>query len=210
MRTALPRREVFSTARSLSTLSTAQGEVIEPPAAQPTPRAPDAGSVTGSTNRHTGRVLHRHPFLSLLTGSYLVFVGWLTLTPQPIGPGQEQLILRVLDALHRRGYAGSIDYAHLEFLANIALFVPIGMFLLLLFGAGQWWLAAIGSFALTAFIETLQHQIPGRVPDERDLVANTLGGLFGIAVALVLTMRATIRRRRHRRQRKELQRSSVP
>ncbi|MFA6575085.1 MAG: VanZ family protein [Nocardioides sp.] len=144
-------------------------------------------------------MLHRHPFLSLLSGGYLVFVGWLTLTPQPIGPDDQQLILRVLDALHRRGYAESVDYDRLEFLANIALFVPIGVFLLLLFGAGQWWLAGIGSFLLTSFIETVQQQIPGRVSDDRDLLANTVGGLIGIAVALVLTMPATLRRRRGRR-----------
>ncbi|MCW2850807.1 MAG: hypothetical protein JWM84_471 [Nocardioides sp.] len=150
-------------------------------------------------DRHTDGVLHRHPLLSLLTGGYLAFVAWLTLTPQPLGPDDQQLIVRALDALHRRGYAESIDYARLEFLANIALFVPIGMFLLLLFGAGQWWLAGIGSFLLTAAIETAQRQIPGRVSDDRDLLANTMGGLVGIAVALVLTMPATLRRRRRRR-----------
>src|SRR5689334_4121707 len=98
---------------------------------------------------HTRGMLHRHPFLSLVTGGYLVFVAWLTLTPQPIGADQQDLIMRGLDALHRRGYAESIDYNRLEFLANIGLFVPIGMFLLLLFGAGGWWIAAGGSFALT-------------------------------------------------------------
>lgn len=147
-------------------------------------------------------MLHRHPFLSLLTGAYLVFVGWLTLTPQPIGPNQQELILRILDGLHRRGYAERLDYNRLEFLANIGLFVPIGMFLLLLFGAGFWWLAAIGSFAMTAFIEKAQQYIPGRVSDERDIVANTLGALIGIAIALVLTMPATLRRRRARRARR--------
>lgn len=151
-------------------------------------------------------MFHRHPFLSLLTGAYLVFVGWLTLTPQPIGPNQQQLIERLLDGLHRRGYAESLDYSRLEFLANIALFVPIGMFLLLLFGAGFWWLAAIGSFAMTAFIEKAQQYIPGRVSDERDLVANTVGALIGIVVAFVLTLPATIRRRQ-RKQRQRLQRA---
>jgi glycopeptide antibiotics resistance protein len=140
-------------------------------------------------------MLHRHPFLSVITGGYLLFVVWLTLSPQPIGPDEQQLIQRLLDALHRRGYAESLDYERLEFLANIALFVPIGMFLLLLFGAGGWWLAAIGSFAMTAVIETLQHQIPGRVPDDRDLFANTVGALIGIVIALVLTLPATLRRR---------------
>ena len=140
-------------------------------------------------------MLHRHPFLSVITGGYLLFVVWLTLSPQPIGPDEQQLIQRLLDALHRRGYAESLDYERLEFLANIALFVPIGMFLLLLFGAGGWWLAAIGSFAMTAVIETLQHQIPGRVPDDRDLFANTVGALIGIVIALVLTLPTTLRRR---------------
>ena len=83
--------------------------------------------------------------------------------------------------------------------ANIALFVPIGMFLLLLFGAGGWWLAAIASFAMTAFIESAQSQIPGRVSDGRDLIANTGGALIGIAIALILTLPATMRRRERKR-----------
>ncbi len=144
-------------------------------------------------------MFHRHPFLSLVTGGYLVFVAWLTLTPEPIGPDQQQFIQRVLDGLHRRGYAEALDYDQLEFLANIALFVPIGVFLLLLFGAGGWWLAAIGSFAMTAVIETLQQQIPGRVSDDRDLLANGIGALIGIAIALVLTLPATLRRRDRKR-----------
>lgn len=149
--------------------------------------------------RHTGGVLHRHPFLSLLTGAYLVFLGWLTLTPQADHTREVQLVQRVLDALHRRGYAESVDYERFEFLANIALFVPVGVFLLLLFGAGGWWLAVLSSFAMTLFIEGMQTQIPGRVTDERDLAANSLGALIGIVLALVLTMPATLRRRRRRR-----------
>lgn len=142
-------------------------------------------------------MLHRHPFLSLVTGAYVALVGWLTLTPQPIGPAND-LITRVIDGLHRRGYAAWLDYDRAEFGLNIAMFVPIGMFLLLLFGAGLWWLAGIMSFAMTAAIEFAQHYVPGRVPDDRDLVANTVGALIGIVVALVLTLPATLRRRRRR------------
>ena len=149
-------------------------------------------------------MLHRHPFLSLLTGGYLIFVAWLTLTPQPIDADDQRYIHRVLDALHQRGYAESLDYNRLEFLANIGLFVPIGMFLLLLFGAGGWWLAGIGSFAMTIFIETAQSQIPGRVSDERDLIANTLGAVIGIVITLVLTLPATLRRRERKRYKREL------
>lgn len=146
-------------------------------------------------------MLHRHPFLSLVTGAYLVFVGWLTLTPQAMHTSQAEFAVRILDALHRRGYAETIDYARFEFLANIGLFVPVGVFLLLLFGAGGWWLALIASFAMTAGIEYSQHYIPGRVPDERDLVANGTGAAIGVMVGLVLTLPATLRRRRLRDQR---------
>jgi VanZ family protein len=143
-------------------------------------------------------MFRRHPLLSLLTSAYLVFVAWLTLTPHPIGTGQQDLLLRLLDGLHRRGYAGSLDFDRAEFLANIALFVPIGMFLLLLFGASGWWAAVLVPIAMTGGIEYAQHYIPDRVPDRRDLVANTSGALIGVVLALVLTAPSTLRRRAER------------
>lgn len=144
-------------------------------------------------------MFHRHPVLSLLTGTYLAFVAWLTLTPQAYASAHISIIFRVLDALHRHGYLLSVDDNRLEFLANIALFLPVGMFLLLLFGTRLWWLALTAAFALTAFIETAQRSIPGRVSDERDLLANGLGAVIGVLIAVVLTLPAELRRRRRRR-----------
>ena len=144
-------------------------------------------------------MLHRHPLLSLLTGSYLAFVAWVTLTPQSYAAEHITIIYRVLAVFHRHGYLLSIDDSRLEFLANIALFVPVGMFLLLLFGTRLWWVALAASVALTTAIEIAQRGIPGRVPDERDLIANGLGAVIGILIALVLTAPAALRRRRRRR-----------
>jgi glycopeptide antibiotics resistance protein len=144
-------------------------------------------------------MLHRHPLLSLLTGGYLAFVAWVTLTPQSVAVQHIAIIYRVLGVFHRHGYLLSIDDSRLEFLANIALFVPVGMFLLLLFGTRLWWLALVASLALTSAIEIAQRSIPGRVSDERDLMANGLGAVVGILVALVLTAPAALRRRRRRR-----------
>ena len=155
-------------------------------------------------------VFHRHPLLSLLTGGYLAFVAWLTLTPQAYASAHISIIYRVLDALHRRGLLLSIDDNELEFLANVALFVPVGMFLLLLVGTRLWWVALASSFAMTAFIETAQRSIPGRVPDGRDLVANGLGAVIGVLVATVLTLPAALRRRRHRRLVAESRAARVP
>ena len=146
-------------------------------------------------------MLHRHPVLSLLTGGYLAFVAWLTLTPQADAVEHISIIYRLLDVVHQQGFLLTIDDAELEFLANIALFVPVGMFLLLLFGTRLWWLALTASFGLTAVIEFAQRSIPGRVPDERDLLANGLGAVIGVLIAVVLTLPGELRRRRIRRQR---------
>jgi VanZ family protein len=146
-------------------------------------------------------VFHRHPFLSLTTFAYMGFVGLVTLTPESRAPIPIGLVVRVLDALHRRGYLETLTVYRVEFLANIAMFVPIGVFLLLLVGAERWWVALFLPFFLTAFIETAQRGIPGRVPDPRDVLANTLGGIAGVVLAMILTLPATLRRRRRKRER---------
>jgi len=146
-------------------------------------------------------MFHRHPFLSLATFVYLGFVGMVTLTPENHAPVPLGLASRVLDALHWRGYALWLDLPRLEFLANIAMFVPIGVFLLLLVGAERWWIALFLPFFLTVFIETAQRGIPGRIADPRDVVANTMGGVAGVVLAMVLTLPATLRRQRRKRQR---------
>lgn len=144
-------------------------------------------------------MFHRHPFLSLITFVYVVFVGWVTLTPSSVAPTGSAFILRVLARLQRYEDLSWLTYTRAEFLANIALFVPVGLFLLLLVGTRFWWVAGFGAFVMTAAIETAQRTIPGRVPDERDILANTAGALAGIVVGLVLTFPASRRRAAARR-----------
>jgi VanZ family protein len=147
-------------------------------------------------------VFHRHPFLSLLTFAYLGFVGLVTLTPASEQPDYSALAARVLARLERYPdldpITARLSVARVEFLANIGLFVPVGVFVLLLFGSRLWWVAVAGSIALTSAIETAQRSIPGRVPDPRDVVANSIGAVIGVALALVLTLPGTLRRRRRR------------
>ena len=148
-------------------------------------------------------MLHRHPLLSLVTGAYLVFVAWLTLTPSSSAPTSSDLVMRVLARLQAYDELSWLTYDRAELLANVALFVPVGLFLLLLFGTRLWWVAGAAAIALTSAIELAQRSIPGRVPDERDIAANTLGALIGIVIGVVLTLPATLRRSRDARARRE-------
>lgn len=147
-------------------------------------------------------MLHRHPFLSLLTLLYLGFVGLVTLTPGSGQPDYYDLAGRVLVRLQRYPeldpVTSRLSVERIEFLANIGLFVPLGVFLLLLVGGRLWWVALAAGVVLTSMIENIQKSIPGRVSDPRDVAANSIGMLLGVALAIVLTLPATMRRRRER------------
>jgi glycopeptide antibiotics resistance protein len=147
-------------------------------------------------------VLHRHPFLSALTIGYLGLVGLVTLTPGSEQPDYSGLAARVLARLQRypdlAPLTSRLSVERVEFLANIALFVPLGVFLLLLVGSRLWWVALAAGVVLTSMIENVQRSIPGRVSDPRDVAANSIGMVVGILLALVLTLPGTLRRRRER------------
>ena len=149
-----------------------------------------------------GGVLHRHPFLSLLTLLYLGFVGLVTLTPGSDTPDYYDLAARVLARMQRYPELDPLTHRlsveRIEFLANIGLFVPLGVFLLLLVGTRAWWVALMAGIVLTSMIERVQGEIPGRVSDPRDVAANSIGMFVGIAVAIVLTLPATLRRNREK------------
>ena len=147
-------------------------------------------------------MLHRHPFLGLLTLLYTGFVGLVTLTPGSDTPDYYGFATRVLARLQRYPELDPLTYRlsveRIEFLANIGLFVPLGMFVLLLVGTRLWWVALAGGIVVTSMIEAVQKEIPGRVSDPRDVAANTIGMFLGIFLAIVLTLPATLRRNRQR------------
>ena len=147
-------------------------------------------------------MLHRQPFLSLMTMAYLGFVGLVTLTPGNEQPDYAGLAGQVLARLERypelEPVTSRLSVERVEFLANIGLFVPLGMFVLLLVGTRLWLVAFTVGIVLTSMIESVQREIPGRVSDPRDVAANSIGMFVGIAVAIVLTLPGTLRRRRER------------
>lgn len=128
----------------------------------------------------------RHPVLSLLTIAYLALVGWLTLSPVS-GSNQFSFLWTLAEFFERHRSTEWITFNVIEFSANVAMFVPIGLFFVLLLGRRQWWLAIALGVLLTVGIELAQQNIANRVSDPRDLLANSIGAVVGTLLALVLT-----------------------
>jgi glycopeptide antibiotics resistance protein len=81
----------------------------------------------------------------------------------------------------------------IEFAANIAVFVPLGFLLTLLFRHP--WYGTILAVVLSAGVEIAQVVIPHRQPTLRDVISNSIGAAIGAGIAWIV-----IERRRHRAQ----------
>jgi VanZ family protein len=146
-------------------------------------------------------MLLRHPVLGTATALYLGLVAWITLSPEPYDRRIDGFLFRALRALHRHDGTAWITYSFVEGAANVAMFLPVGMFLVLLLGRSRWWLAIAIGVGLSALIETAQMFLPSRVSDVRDLLHNGLGALLGVVLVLILTARSENARRRALRRR---------
>ena len=144
-------------------------------------------------------MFRHHPVLSVVTFLYLGVVGFITLGPQPLDEGTDSLVWRLLAFFSRFDALSWVTYATLEFWANVAMFVPVGLFFVLLLGRRRWWVAVVAGVALTCAIEFAQMFLPDRVSDPRDIVANSVGAFVGVIVALIVTWPAAVRRARERR-----------
>ncbi|AOX45494.1 VanZ family protein [Microbacterium sp. BH-3-3-3] len=130
-------------------------------------------------------------------GLCLALVLLVTMSPTPIDQGYESAIERVLSVLHRNGVPGWFGYRWLEFSANIALFVPVGYFLSLLFPTRFLWIALPLVPSLSVTLETLQFFVlPARFATVNDVIANTIGGWGGVAAAAITVAAVHIRDRR--------------
>lgn len=130
--------------------------------------------------------------LVILTLAYIALIGWVTLSTADNGSAVRESSTWIIRMLERLPLG--INGEQWEFALNIAMFMPLGLLLVLTFGARFFWVAALGGIALSLSLEGLQQFIPYRVPDVRDLLANGLGGIIGMFFGLALL--AMVPRRR--------------
>lgn len=138
----------------------------------------------------------RHRLLVAITALYVLAVAWVTLNPSPGDPHGDAFLQGVLAAFASAPALSWVDYDVVEFAANIALFVPVGVLFALLLGAGRRWLAVTLAFAMTLTIEFVQLFEPARVSDARDLLANGLGAVIGVGVVVLVGGRRRVGVRR--------------
>lgn len=117
--------------------------------------------------------------------AYLAVVAWVVFWPSA-GPATSSVVW-MADVLGSIGAPAWMSGAIVEFLANIALFVPLsflGSLLIVSWSRPRWLL--IG-FCASAVIELGQLAVlPDRSATIVDVVANTLGALLGAALVLPL------------------------
>lgn len=81
------------------------------------------------------------------------------------------------------------SYAVFEFLANIALFVPLGLLLVAAFPRANAWVVLLIGYSASATIELVQTLLPSRYPTLSDVIANALGTAIGCLIARVFVRR---------------------
>ncbi|WP_210506498.1 VanZ family protein [Naasia sp. SYSU D00057] len=121
-----------------------------------------------------------------LLGVYLAAVLVITLTPAPVDRPFRGSLARLIQELHERGVPAWIGYGEIEFTGNVLLFVPAGFLAALVLARRDWWIVAVAAPVFSALIEFAQALfLTERFPTVSDIVANSVGGAFGAALALL-------------------------
>ncbi|WP_136029687.1 VanZ family protein [Microbacterium sp. PF5] len=118
---------------------------------------------------------------------YLLFVGFTVWLPASVSAKVTGLVGVMAAWVSDAGIASYERSAVvLEILANVALFVPVGLLLALALPRLRLWQVVLFGGLMSVVIEAVQGLMPSRVPALSDIIANTSGTLIGAVLALVL------------------------
>lgn len=121
--------------------------------------------------------------LAAVFGTILLITMW----PAPVDKGYSGSIDKMLTVMHRHGIPNWFEYDHLEFTANIVMFVPLGFLVALLLTQRFWWLALIICPAFSVSIELTQATfLAARFATVSDVVSNSIGAVIGIFFAVLI------------------------
>jgi glycopeptide antibiotics resistance protein len=146
-----------------------------------------AWAVHGRVRRRSGRESARRAALCvLLVATVAVLLWWTLLLSNPNGRSNHRINLTPLVEIVRGLKVIDSGYGVLNIWGNIAVFVPLGVLVTMLWRGRPLARVAAGTAAgtgLSAVIEATQYAV-GRSADIDDVILNTTGALLGAALTL--------------------------
>lgn len=131
------------------------------------------------------RILRRVTLWS--TAVYVVLLALIAFWATSVDGSVHDLLADRLELWRSQGAPEWLRYGAIEFAANVLLFVPLGVCMVVLLGARRWWLAIVSGGVLSVAIELTQLLfLPGRSASVRDVLANTAGTALGVTIGLLL------------------------
>lgn len=138
--------------------------------------------MTANRRRRNTRLRRTAGWMAL---AYLAALTLIAFWPTPVDRGLNGSISAVVLWLHANGVPAWLDYESIEFSANIALFVPVGLLVVLLTGIRRWWIGTLIGTLISCAIELGQLVfLPERFATVNDVIANSLGALLGTLIAV--------------------------
>lgn len=129
----------------------------------------------------------------LLLVPYAIALAMIVWLPDAQAGRVTGIVGRVARSLaYRLDLSYSFTYTALEFVANIALFVPFGILLALGWRRLKTWHLALLGLLTSGVIEFVQLYLPTRFSTVSDLVANTAGAVVGCVVVKLIVWLASV------------------
>ncbi|WP_262003447.1 VanZ family protein [Microbacterium sp. Mcb102] len=120
---------------------------------------------------------------------YLLFIGFTVWLPANVSAKVTGLVGVMARWVSDAGIAPYYQSAVVfEFLANVALFVPVGFLLPLAWSRLRLWQVVLIGALMSGLIESVQGLMPSRFPTISDVIANSLGTLVGGVIAVLLIL----------------------
>lgn len=121
----------------------------------------------------------------ILLALYAAAVALIAFWPAPVDQGMRFVVLQLAAFLRGSGLLW-LQYEHIEFSANVLLFIPLGLLVTLVVGPAQVrWFPPLSCLLASMVIELVQFtMLQQRFPTLSDVIANTVGGALGWLIAL--------------------------
>jgi len=142
--------------------------------------------------------------IRILLAAYITLISVIVFWPTPVDRPVASRIRAAVGVVQEAG-ATSVSYNTVEITANVLMFVPLGVLLVLAVARLPWWWAPIAAGVFSCAIEFVQFAfVAQRNATWVDAVANTSGAVIG---ALAVYLLQIVRARRTRRTRSARARS---